>query len=263
MTASLVPSSDDRRAPLVVVLPVHDEETTVAEVIARVPPVAHGRPVCVVVVDDGSSDASPSRAREAGAFVVSHPQCRGLGAAIRTGFGVALQLDAWAVAFLDADGEYDPRELPGVVAPIARDEADYVVGSRFAGRIDSMLPHRRIGNVLLTWLTSLAAGRRLSDGQSGFRALGRAALTAAHIEHDYNYAQVLTLDLLRKGYRYAEVPIRYHRRRHGRSFVRVGRYLRHVLPAMVKVMARTPGGARRARAGRVKRGGARRARAGG
>ncbi|MDQ4131373.1 MAG: glycosyltransferase family 2 protein [Actinomycetota bacterium] len=239
--------------PLVVVLPVHDEEATVADVIARVPPVIHGRPVRVVVVDDGSTDASPSQAREAGALLVSHPRCRGLGAAIRTGFGVALELDAWAVAFLDADGEYDPGELPEVVSPIARDEADYVVGSRFAGTIESMLPHRRIGNVLLTWLTSLAAGRRLSDGQSGFRALGRAALAAARIEHDYNYAQVLTIDLLRRGYRYAEVPIRYHRRRHGRSFVRITRYLRHVLPAMARVVARTPGRARWARAGRVRR----------
>ncbi len=236
-----------------VVLPVHDEEMTVADVIARVPPVAHGRPVCVVVVDDGSRDASGARAHEAGALVVSHARRLGLGAAIRTGFGVALDLDAWAVAFLDADGEYDPEELSDLLAPIANDEADYVVGSRFAGTIESMLPHRRIGNVVLTWLTSLAAGRRLSDGQSGFRALGRAALATAQIEHDYNYAQVLTLDLLRRGYRYAEVPIRYRRRRHGRSFVRATVYLRHVLPAMARVVARTPGRARRARAGRVKR----------
>lgn len=226
-------------AALVVVLPVHDEEATVTEVIAQVPPVVHGRPVVVVVVDDGSTDASAALAREAGVLVVAHPRRRGLGAAIRTGFGVAIQLDAWAVAFLDADGEYDPGELPRLVGPLARNEADYVVGSRFAGRIESMRPHRRMGNVLLTWLTSLAVCRRLSDGQSGFRALGRAALAAAQIEHDYNYAQVLTLDLLRKGYRYAEVPIRYHRRQHGRSFVRVGSYLRHVLPAMVRVLVRT------------------------
>ncbi len=226
-------------APLVVLLPVHDEEATVEQVIAQVPAVVHGRPVRVVVVDDGSTDASASLAREAGALVVSHPRCRGLGAAIRTGFAVALQLDAWAVAFLDADGEYDPRELPAVVAPIVRDEADYVVGSRFTGRIESMRLHRRAGNILLTWITSFAASRRLTDGQSGFRALGRSALAAADIEHDYNYAQVLTLDLLGKGYRYAEVPIRYHRRRHGRSFVRTGRYLRRVLPAMARVVART------------------------
>ncbi len=255
MIGSEVPTAGDQASPLVVVLPVHDEEATVADVIALVPPLVHGRPVVVVVVDDGSTDASATLAREAGAKVVAHPRCRGLGAAIRTGFEVALELDAWAVAFLDADGEYDPGELAWVLAPIVRDEADYVVGSRFTGKIESMRPHRRIGNLLLTWLTSLVTGRRLTDGQSGFRALGRAALAAADIEHDYNYAQVLTLDLLRKGYRYSEVPIRYHRRRHGRSFVRPGRYLRHVLPAMARVLARTPGKGRRpGRAGKYMKG---------
>jgi hypothetical protein len=112
--------------------------------------------------------------------------------------------------------------------------ADYVVGSRFDGDIQSMLPWRRSGNVALTWLTSLAARRRLSDAQSGMRVLGREALAAAHISHDYNYAQVLTLDLLGKGFRYAEAPISYRRRRQGRSFVRLGPYLWHVLPAMAK-----------------------------
>jgi hypothetical protein len=121
-----------------------------------------------------------------------------------------------------------------MVGPILRDEADYVVGSRFRGRIESMLWHRRVGNHVLTWLTSALAMRRLSDGQSGFRALSGWAAAHAVVSHDYNYAQVLTLRLLRQGFGYAEVPITYERRRHGRSFVKLGRYLRHVLPAMVR-----------------------------
>lgn len=227
------------RRPAVVVLPVHDEAATVVEVIDAVPPVVHGHPTRVVVVDDGSSDRSGALARAAGAEVISHGRCRGLGAAVRTGFEAALEADAWAVAFLDADGEYRPEQLADVLAPIAAGDADYVVGSRFAGTIEAMHLHRRVGNLVLTWLVSLVTRRRISDGQSGYRALSRAALAAAEIEHDYNYAQVLTLDLLRKGYRYAEVPIRYHRRTHGRSFVKLGRYLRAVLPAMWRVIRRT------------------------
>ena len=115
---------------------------------------------------------------------------------------------------------------------------DYVVGSRFRGTITAMLPQRRVGNRVLTVLTSLLARRRLSDAQSGFRALSRDALRVVEIDHDYNYAQVLTLDLLGKGFGYAEVPITYGRRVHGRSFVTVGRYLRKVLPAMARA-ART------------------------
>ena len=119
-----------------------------------------------------------------------------------------------------------------MVAPILRGEADYVVGSRFRGDIRHMRPHRRAGNLLLTRLLRLVARTPLSDGQSGYRALSHAAARDAEIVHDFNYAQVLTLDLLGKGFRYAEVPIGYAFREHGRSFVRPGRYLRRVIPAV-------------------------------
>lgn len=221
--------------PVVVVLPVHDEEATVAGVIARVPDTVSGHPVEVVVIDDGSSDASADEAVAAGAKVVSHGGNRGLGAAVRTGFDVARSLDAIACAFLDADGEYDPMELPQLFAPVRAGEADYVIGTRFGGRIQSMLLHRRIGNVVLTLITSVFARRWLTDAQSGFRLLGERALAVAEIAHDYNYAQVLTLDLLGKGMRYTEVPITYSRRRVGTSFIRLGPYVRAVLPAMVRV----------------------------
>jgi hypothetical protein len=107
-----------------------------------------------------------------------------------------------------------------------------VVGSRFAGTIDHMLARRRLGNQLLTRILAFVARTPISDGQSGYRALSRAAAAAAEIGHDYNYAQVLTLDLLAKGYRYQEVPITYHYRTTGRSFVRPLGYLRRVIPAV-------------------------------
>jgi glycosyltransferase involved in cell wall biosynthesis len=139
---------------------------------------------------------------------------------------------AAAVAFCDADGEYDPRELERLVAPVLQGRADYVVGSRFAGRIHRMLPHRRVGNRLLTRLLGWVARAPIGDGQSGFRALSRAAAADAEVVHDYNYAQVLTLDLLAKGYRYLEVPIGYRFRTVGRSFVRPLTYVRRVTPAV-------------------------------
>ena len=83
--------------------------------------------------------------------------------------------------------------------------------------------------------SSVGGGRArapISDGQSGFRALSGAASADAEIVHDYNYAQVLTLDLLAKGYRYLEVPIAYGFRTSGRSFVRPLCYLRRVAPAV-------------------------------
>jgi glycosyltransferase involved in cell wall biosynthesis len=213
-------------------LPARNEGPRVGAVIERVPAEVAGRPVHCLVIDDGSCDDTAGVAAAAGASVITRDSSGALGAAIRTGLASAVERGAAVVAFCDADGEYAPEDLERVVAPILEDRADYVVGSRFDGEITRMLPHRRLGNVVLTKALAFVARRPISDGQSGFRALSRAAAADAEIIHDFNYAQVLTLDLLDKGYRYAEVPITYAFRTSGRSFVRLGPYLRAVVPAV-------------------------------
>lgn len=228
---SRAPASEE--APVVAFLPVHDEAAVVGGVLARLPQQVAGRPLVVIVVDDGSRDASAARAAEAGAVVVAHPRNLGLGAAVRTGLAEAVAWRPAAVVYLDADGEYFPEDIEAVVAPVLAGSADYVVGSRFSGEIHRMLVRRRWGNRVLTaWLRWVARRPDLTDGQSGYRAFSPEAAAAAEVVHDYNYAQVLTLDLLGKGFGYAEVPIRYSFRSTGTSFVRLGRYLRRVVPAV-------------------------------
>jgi glycosyltransferase involved in cell wall biosynthesis len=217
--------------PIVLFFPARDEAATIGEVVARAPSSVAGHPVHCLVVDDGSTDATAVLAVAAGARVVTLPGC-GLGAAVRAGLAAAVALDPVAVAFCDADGEYAPEELERLVQPLLAGTADYVAGSRFTGEIRRMLPHRRFGNRVLTWALRRYAGIAITDGQSGYRALSADAARAATIVHDYNYAQVLTLDLLAKGFRYAEVPISYGFREHGRSFVRLAPYLAHVVPAV-------------------------------
>lgn len=220
-------------APVVVIIPVHDEEDAVGQVVSRVPRNCHGRPVEVLVVDDGSTDRSAHLAAEAGARVVAQPANLGLGAAVRRGLAEASALSPAAVVYLDADGEYFPEDIASVAAPVLDGSADYVVGSRFRGDVLRMRPHRRVGNWVLTrWVRWLTRRRDLTDGQSGFRAFSPAAAADGEVVHDYNYAQVLTLDLLAKGYAYAEVPITYSFRESGTSFVRLGRYLHRVIPAV-------------------------------
>ena len=224
--------------PVVLFMPAHNEEASVGSVVARVPRRLLGHPVTSMVIDDGSSDSTAERAGDAGAVVVSTPVNRGLGAAVRTGLIRSLALDPAAVAFCDADGEYAPEELDRLVEPILAGRADYVVGSRFAGKIEHMLPHRRLGNLVLTRVLAFVARTRITDGQSGYRAFSPAAAADAEIIHDFNYAQVITLDLIAKGYRYHEVPITYHFRTTGTSFVRLGRYLRNVVPAVHRQLNR-------------------------
>ena len=218
--------------PVVLFLPAHNEQDSVASVVRRAPREVLGHPVRCLVIDDGSVDQTAERARRAGAEVITLPGNRGLGYAVRRGLTEAFERNACAVAFCDADGEYAPEELAGMIAPILDGSADYVVGTRLRGEITRMLPHRRLGNVMLTRLLSFVARRQISDGQSGYRAFSRAAAADAEVVHDFNYAQVLTLDLLAKGYRYAEVPITYAFRESGTSFVRLGTYLRRVLAAI-------------------------------
>ncbi|HUG85681.1 MAG TPA: lysylphosphatidylglycerol synthase domain-containing protein, partial [Euzebya sp.] len=237
------PVRPPRRAaagPIVLFMPALDEAPRVGDVVRRTPPTVLGHAVRVLVVDDGSTDGTAANAREAGAEVVSHEANQGLGAAVRTGLAWATRVDACAVAFCDADGEYDPAALEDLVTPVLDGTADYVVGSRFGGTIRHMRPHRRLGNVALTAWVRWTVRRPVSDGQSGYRAFSPAAAAAAHIPHDYNYAQVLTIDLVAKGFTYHEVGIDYGFRASGDSFVRLGRYLRSVVPTVWRQLNATP-----------------------
>jgi glycosyltransferase involved in cell wall biosynthesis len=217
---------------LAVVIPVKDEVENIGALLDRLAAVrVAGYELAVIVVDDGSLDGSGYVARERGAMVVRHKRNRGLGAAVRTGLRAAVATGASTVAYLDADLEYAPEDIPALVEPVLAGRADYVLGSRFLGRVRGVRLYRRVGNGVFTGLVVLLTGVRITDGQTGMRAFSRRAAAEAEIVHDYNYAQVLTLDLLRKGFRLEEVPIRYRVRERGTSFVD-WRYPFKVLPAI-------------------------------
>ncbi len=217
---------------LAVVVPAKDEEETIGELLDRISSVrVPGYELQTFVVDDGSSDRTAKIAVAKGATVVSHPRNRGLGAAVRTGLRAAVAAGAEAVAYLDADLEYFPEDIPSLVEPVLAGRADYVLGSRFRGGVRGMKLYRRLGNYVFTALLVLLTGRSITDGQTGMRAFSREAADRAEIVHDYNYAQVLTLDLVRKGFLMQEVQIRYRVREHGDSFIRWS-YPVKVLPAI-------------------------------
>ena len=221
--------------PVAVIVPVHNEAETLPDLLGEMPREQVGN-IHVIVVDDGSTDGSGDIAKRCGAdTVVVHEVNRGLGAALRSGLVAARRIDAEAAVYIDADGEYRPSQIPALLSPIESGEADYVLGSRYLGVREGQLATRFIGNKVFTALLSLAAGRWITDGQTGFRAFSRRALECAEIIHDYNYAQVLTLDLLKKGMRLREVPIDYRRRTKGRSFVGP-KYLWKVPVGMVREM---------------------------
>ena len=217
---------------LAVIVPAKDEEATIGELLGRIYSVrVPGYELQTFVVDDGSVDRTAEMARKGGATVVSHQHNRGLGAAVRTGLRAAVEAGATAIAYLDADLEYFPEDIPRLIEPVLAGRADYVLGSRFRDGVRGMKLHRRLGNYAFTALLVVLTGRWMTDGQTGMRAFSREAAGRAEIIHDYNYAQVLTLDLVRKGFRIEEMPIRYQIREHGESFIR-WTYPAKVLPAI-------------------------------
>jgi len=229
-----------KKKKLFIMIPAYNEEQSIVEVIHRAKSIKMNNvEIIILVINDGSRDNTERLAVDSGAdLIVSHKINRGLGAAIRTGVEKSIENGADMAVMLDADGEYAPEEIPALIELILRNEADYVLGSRFMGGIRKMKVQRRLGNLFLTALLMLFTGRRITDGQTGLRAFSKRALKNLDIVHDYNYAQVLTIDLLRKGYRIKEIPISYSFRKTGKSFVRFKSYALKVFPAMIKARLR-------------------------
>ena len=230
-----VEDNPEEEKPLAVIIPAYNEAENLPSTLSRIPRTLFPN-LRVIVVDDGSSDGSAEIAGRHGAdIVVSHSRNLGLGAALRTGLDAAKQMDARAAVYIDADGEYSPEQISDLLKPVEDGEADYVLGSRFLGTRERQPFMRMVANRIFTLLLCLASGRRITDGQTGFRAFSRRALECAEIIHNYNYAQVLTLDLLKKGMRLKEVPISYRFRTRGKSFIGI-KYLWRVPTAMLREM---------------------------
>ncbi len=193
-------------APLAIVIPAYNEEPSVAEVIAEIPSEAAGLQTEVIVVVDGSSDATAARAAQAGALVCDVPVNRGQGAALRLGYWLARARGASVIATIDADGQYEPEELGRVVEPILERRADFVSGSRRLGAELTTDRIRHLGVLVFGAAFSLLVRHRITDPACGLRAM-RADLTAAvTLEQPQYQASELMISAALNGFRLAEVP---------------------------------------------------------
>jgi len=201
------------------VIPAYNEEASLPATLIELAAEAPG--LDVVVVDDGSRDRTARVARAAGVPTLVLPVNLGVGAALQTGFRYALERGYDTAVQFDADGQHDPRDLPGLLSPLAEGRADLAIGSRFVeGRGDYRPPRLRgLGMALFSGLTSLAVGRRLTDTTSGLRAYGRRVMRLCldYFPQDFPDAPLL-IWLARRGVRWVEVPVRMRARRGGASF---------------------------------------------
>ncbi len=154
-----------------IVIPAYQEEARIGSVLSSIRQSAPSSDN--LVVDDGSQDGTAEIARVSGVQVLRHPFNLGYGAALQTGYKHAVRHGYDLVVQMDADGQHDPREIPALLLPLERNEADLVVGSRFLEDTGySMGLARGLGRRLFHWLASLA-GMAVTDPTSGFQALSR------------------------------------------------------------------------------------------
>ena len=205
-------------ADFAAVIPAYNAEPSIGEVVRR------SRAVLprVLVVDDGSTDGTGSKALAGGARVLTHPSNRGKGAALRTAFEALEGEPLDAIITLDADGQHDPGDIPLFLEAFGRSRADIIVGSR-SSDFTSMSPGRRFGNRFSSAALRLISGLPLPDSQSGFRLYSASFLRKVKARGNaYEAEMELLLRAAAGGFRVEAVTLR--------SFVADGRAGSHFRP---------------------------------
>jgi len=207
-----------------VFIPAWNEEASLAAVVADVR--EHLPGADILVVDDGSTDATTAKARECGVLVATLPFNQGLGAALQTGYLYALREGYDFCAHLDADGQHPAAEVRRLLTEV-EGGADLVIGSRYRdpeapAEADDYRPtfSRRIGTGVFRFFLTLATRQRFTDTTSGMRAANRRVMALFSENYSPDFAEIESLQLaVREGLRVEEVPVRMLERAGGSSFL--------------------------------------------
>jgi glycosyltransferase involved in cell wall biosynthesis len=192
-----------------ILLPAYNEEERVAAVVRGAKALAFdGARASVVVVDDGSEDGTAGAALAAGARVLLSDRHLGVGAALRRGFAHAREEGFDYLVHIDADGQLDPAQIPLVLAPVRRGEADVAIGSRFLDGTPAYLGRAKaLALRALAAAVGLAVDAPLTDLSCGLRALNKAAISAARPRFEYDYIQETLLQFFSARLTVIEVPV--------------------------------------------------------
>ncbi|MGO8807271.1 MAG: glycosyltransferase family 2 protein [Candidatus Bathyarchaeia archaeon] len=205
---------------LSIIIPVHNEELTVGDIIDRVKAAAKqtGLQTEIIVVDDHSCDRSLAVAEKKGVRLYSLKQHLGKGYALRAGFAKA---SGDVIVTIDSDGSHMPEELSEILRPILRDQADLVIGSRYMNH--KRVSARRLnafGVRMFNYFIQLFTGVAITDSQSGYRAMTQKVLRSQKLySGEYEIESEMLVKTAKKKFRIAEVPISFEQRTYGRSGV--------------------------------------------
>ena len=206
---------------LVIQIPAWNEEECLGETLQALPTTVAGcGEVEVQVIDDGSVDQTGDVARAHGARLVSLPVHRGLAVAFAAGIKAALEHGADVVVNTDADGQYDPRDIEKLVAPIVGGEAQMVIGDRQVESLSRFSPTKKLLQRMGSWVVAKLSHTEVRDATSGFRAISRQAALKLHVFTRFTYTLETILQAGEAGLKVVSVPIRSaaHEKRPSRLF---------------------------------------------
>lgn len=199
-----------QKPKVIAAIPAYNEAKYIGQVVQQTKKYVHQ----VIVVDDGSTDETAQVAKTAGATVIRHEINQNYGGAIKSCLKAAREHAADILVTLDGDGQHNATEIPLLIAPVIKGEADIVIGSRFLNGHNGIPRYRKFGINVITWLYNFGSPVKLSDAQSGFRAYNKKALESITYLQDNKMAiSVETIVKARKvGLVMQEVPIscKYH-----------------------------------------------------
>jgi glycosyltransferase involved in cell wall biosynthesis len=225
---------------VIVQIPCLNEEQTLERTVGAVPRYISGvDAIEILVIDDGSTDATADVARELGVHhFVRHNGNRGLAAAFRTGIDAALRCGADIIVNTDGDNQYCGADIPGLVEPILRGEADVVIGDRQTHRLPHFSPGKKLLQAVGSFLVRRLSGTRVPDAVSGFRAFSREAALQLNVLSSFSYTIETLIQAGRQRLRVVSVPVRVNgKTRPSRLFKSTAHFVRRSLGTMIRAYA--------------------------
>ena len=189
---------------VVIGIPAYNEEKNIAKILVKLQNVANK----IIVCNDGSTDLTGEIADKMGAIVINHPKNLGYGAAIKSLFSKASELNADVLVTFDADGQHQIEDINKVLEQIERDDADIVIGSRFLNQDSNIPTYRKLGISVITKISNITAKEKITDSQSGFRAYNKKAISEINpSDNGMGVSTEILIKANKKSLRVTEVPI--------------------------------------------------------
>ena len=189
---------------IVIGIPAYNEEKNIAKIIVKLQNIANK----IIVCNDGSTDLTSEISNKMGAIVINHPKNLGYGAAIKSLFSKARELDADVLITFDADGQHRIEDINKVLEPIEHNNADIVIGSRFLDKKIKIPAYRKLGINVITKISNITTKKKITDSQSGFRAYNKKSLQEIiPSDNGMGVSTEILIKANKKSLRVIEVPI--------------------------------------------------------